>query len=95
MSAAERLAENADREAADADSQILRAAGSNSDDWDDNTWAAWTRIVDRAHRGPRPVDEVARLKAELEAAKQEISELKAKLAARERQLDDMDAAVIA
>ncbi|MGY0065168.1 hypothetical protein ACWY4P_53610 (plasmid) [Streptomyces sp. LZ34] len=31
------------------DRSILRAAPSNSDDWDDETWAAWARVADRVH----------------------------------------------
>ncbi|MER7806117.1 hypothetical protein [Streptomyces sp900116325] len=31
------------------DSQILRAASSDSDDWDDDTWAAWFRTAERVH----------------------------------------------
>lgn len=31
------------------DSQILRAANSDSDDWDDDTWAAWFRTAERVH----------------------------------------------
>lgn len=32
------------------DSQILRSASNDSNDWDDNTWAAWFRTAERAHR---------------------------------------------
>lgn len=32
------------------DSQILRAASNDSNDWDDATWAAWFRTAERAHR---------------------------------------------
>ncbi|MFB6776557.1 hypothetical protein ACFCX0_03800 [Streptomyces sp. NPDC056352] len=31
------------------DTQILRAASSDSDDWDDDTWAAWFRTAERVH----------------------------------------------
>ncbi len=31
------------------DRQILRAASADGDDWDDETWAAWFRVADRAH----------------------------------------------
>ncbi|WP_381801007.1 hypothetical protein [Streptomyces niveus] len=31
------------------DSQILRAASWDSDQWDDDTWAAWFRTAERAH----------------------------------------------
>lgn len=32
------------------DSQILRAASNDSNDWDDSTWAAWFRTAERTHR---------------------------------------------
>ncbi|MGQ4340333.1 hypothetical protein ACN6LF_005202 [[Kitasatospora] papulosa] len=32
-----------------ADSAILRAASEDSDNWDDDTWAAWFRTAKRAH----------------------------------------------
>lgn len=31
------------------DRQILRAAPANSDEWDDETWAAWFRVAERVH----------------------------------------------
>ncbi|MGY4931612.1 hypothetical protein ACWD7T_10905 [Streptomyces sp. 900116325] len=31
------------------DRQILRASSSDSDDWDDETWAAWFRTAERVH----------------------------------------------
>lgn len=31
------------------DRRILRAAPADSDDWDDETWAAWFRCAARAH----------------------------------------------
>lgn len=33
----------------DEDAEILRSADSNSDNWDDATWAAWFRTAERAH----------------------------------------------
>ncbi|MGW6578939.1 hypothetical protein ACWF76_05945 [Streptomyces globisporus] len=39
------------------DSEILRAAPDNSDDWSDEAWAAWGRVADRAHASqptPKP-----------------------------------------
>ncbi|MFI2354757.1 hypothetical protein ACH5AG_08720 [Streptomyces anulatus] len=37
------------------DSEILRAAPDNSDDWSDEEWAAWGRVADRAHASrPKP-----------------------------------------
>lgn len=82
----DRLAEIAAREAADR--EILRAASNNSDDWDDNTWAAWNRIADRAHR----------LKAEVREAHErlthaQLTELRTKLAIVERQNAELDAEV--
>lgn len=35
--------------AGDPDAAILRAASSDSDDWDDVTWAAWFRTAERCH----------------------------------------------
>ncbi|WP_399554206.1 hypothetical protein OG582_40490 (plasmid) [Streptomyces anulatus] len=34
-----------------ADSEILRAAPDNTDDWSDEAWAAWHRVAERAHAG--------------------------------------------
>jgi hypothetical protein len=34
---------------ADDDRRVLRAAPADSDDWDDDTWAAWFRCAARAH----------------------------------------------
>lgn len=48
------------------DSRLLAAAPSSSDDWDDDTWAAWARIADRAHAA-RPT--IAELLAELAEAR--------------------------
>ncbi|MEU2315127.1 hypothetical protein [Streptomyces albidoflavus] len=32
-----------------SDREILRQASDNSDDWSDETWAAWGRLADQAH----------------------------------------------
>ncbi|MDP5310469.1 hypothetical protein [Streptomyces poriferorum] len=60
------------------DSQILRAANNDSNEWDDTTWAAWFRAAERAHRDGgekrRPlVDKVGEQQAR-------ITELEAELA---------------
>ncbi|MFD8469040.1 hypothetical protein ACFV10_28530 [Streptomyces cyaneofuscatus] len=34
-----------------ADSEILRAAPDNTDEWSDEAWAAWHRVAERAHTG--------------------------------------------
>lgn len=59
------------------DSQILRAASPDSDQWDDDTWAAWFRTAERAHgdgKGRRPLfNKVGELMArvtELEAERE-------------------------
>ncbi|MFD3363624.1 hypothetical protein ACFWW5_11030 [Streptomyces albidoflavus] len=52
------------------DRDILRQASDNSDDWSDETWAAWGRLADQAHGResvPALLAEVERLRAELAA----------------------------
>lgn len=67
------------------DSRTLAAAPASSDDWDDATWAAWSRCADRAHtRGGE--GELARLRAEN-------AELRTQLATAERQLRQLDDAL--
>ncbi|MFJ2568884.1 hypothetical protein ACIOYT_00490 [Streptomyces halstedii] len=56
-----------DREQTRADSEILRAAPDNSDDWSDEAWAAWGRIANRAHSTrpkPHPASEAERWNAQ-------------------------------
>lgn len=88
---ADRIAEIEARAA--ADSELLRAASSNSDEWDDDTWAAWARIAERAHGASG--NKIGRLRDELAAAREEITELKAKLAARDKRIDDFEIGVLA
>ncbi|MCX4601175.1 hypothetical protein OG402_11820 [Streptomyces anulatus] len=38
-----------------ADSEILRAAPDDSDDWSDEVWAAWHRVAERAHAARPPL----------------------------------------
>ena len=40
----------AERNVGGEDRRILRSAPADSDDWDDETWAAWWRAAERAHR---------------------------------------------
>ncbi|MEU3261005.1 hypothetical protein ABZ694_24985 [Streptomyces albidoflavus] len=50
-----------------SDREILRQASDNSDDWSDETWAAWGRLADQAHGResvPALLAEVERLRAE-------------------------------
>ncbi|MEU0665708.1 hypothetical protein ABZ508_26480 [Streptomyces lavendulocolor] len=64
------------------DSQILKAASANSDDWDDRTWAAWFRAAERAQVEHRSRE--TRLEAE-------VAELANKLDTAERQNAVLDA----
>ncbi|MFZ4137024.1 hypothetical protein [Streptomyces koyangensis] len=50
-----------------SDRDILRQASDNSDEWSDETWAAWGRLADQAHGResvPALLAEVERLRAE-------------------------------
>ncbi|HEY9354087.1 MAG TPA: hypothetical protein VIP28_12585 [Nocardioides sp.] len=66
---------------AKTDTEILRNAPASSDDWDDDTWAAWWRAAERAQedRGKR-----------IDQLEGEIAELEAKLAIREAQVERLD-----
>lgn len=59
------------------DRQILRASSSDSDEWDDESWAAWFRTAERVHG-----DDVKRtpLFDKVGAQQARIAELKAELA---------------
>nr|WP_015060941.1 hypothetical protein [Streptomyces sp. W75]AFH75127.1 hypothetical protein pCQ4.2 [Streptomyces sp. W75] len=60
-----------------SDRDILRQASDNSDDWSDETWAAWGRLADQAHGResvPALLAEVERLSAELSSATDVIAE---------------------
>ncbi|MFF8829278.1 hypothetical protein [Streptomyces sp. NPDC015131] len=70
------------RHQAALDSHILKAASPDSSDWDDATWAAWWRAVDRANTERRTRE--TRLEAE-------ITELQNKLEVAERQNAVLDA----
>ena len=54
------------------DSRILASASTNSDDWDDETWAAWFRHAERVHGSSsgraRASDQIAELTASREMA---------------------------
>ncbi|SFT31870.1 hypothetical protein [Streptomyces sp. ok210] len=69
-----------------SDSQILRAASSDSNDWDDETWAAWFRTAERVHG-----DGVKRtpLFDKVGAQQARIAELEAKNAELDRALDEV------
>lgn len=75
------------------DREILATASRNSDDWDDDTWAAWFRTAERIHGASG--NKVNRLRDELAAAREEITELRAKLAARDKRIDDFEIGVLA
>lgn len=60
---------------AEEDSRILKAAPASSDDWDDETWAAWCRHVDRAHRSRR--ERIDTLEAENEQLRTELNTVRA------------------
>lgn len=66
-----------------ADSALLKGASSNSDDWDDATWAAWFRAAERAASDRR--DRVAQLEAE-------VAELRNQRDTAERHASELDAA---
>ena len=80
-------AENTDRlaEIQARDSRTLAAAPASSDDWDDNTWAAWSRCADRAHTGGGEHD-LKRLQAEN-------AELRTQLALAEKHARELDRAL--
>jgi hypothetical protein len=63
--------------ARDEDSAVLRAASSNSDDWEDATWAAWFRTAERAH-GEFP-GEKSPLLDKVGALQAKVAELEAEL----------------
>lgn len=56
------------------DREALRAAAANSAEWDDNTWAAWARVADRAHQERR--DRITRLETENEQLRTELNEVR-------------------
>ncbi|HEY9354078.1 MAG TPA: hypothetical protein VIP28_12540 [Nocardioides sp.] len=69
---------------AEHDSRLLKAAPSNSDDWDDATWAAWCRHVDRVHqdrsqRFDQLVAENVELQAKLDTAERQLQRLDGEL----------------
>lgn len=57
------------------DAATLKAAPPSSDDWDDATWAAWCRHVDRVHQGR--TERLTTLEAENEQLRTELNAVRA------------------